>query len=71
MARLCTPYACVHTGGDILQGLPSGQVKVAHSMLQDLNVDVVTNAMVRMPRTHEADKCTDSVAVLVKFATGC
>lgn len=72
IARLCTPYACVHTGGDILQGLPSGQVKVAHSMLQDLNVDVVTNAMVRIPRAYEADKCLASVAVLLKpLGTGC
>ena len=34
-------------GGDILEGMPPGQVKAARSMLQDLRVTVVTNAMVR------------------------
>lgn len=28
--------------------MPPGQVKVARSMLQDLNVDIVTDAMVRV-----------------------
>ncbi len=34
-------------GGDILEGMPPGQVKAARSMLQDLHVTIVTNAMVR------------------------
>jgi hypothetical protein len=34
-------------GGDILEGMPPGQVKAARSMLQDLRVTIVTNAMVR------------------------
>jgi len=34
-------------GGDILEGMPPGQVKAARSMLQDLRVAIVTNAMVR------------------------
>lgn len=36
----------VSAGGDILEGMPPGQVKAARSMLQDLRVTVVTNAMV-------------------------
>ena len=43
---------CAYVGPDILQGLPAGQVKVAHNMLQDLNVEVVTNAMVCMSNKH-------------------
>ncbi|KAA6421376.1 MAG: NADH dehydrogenase chloroplastic mitochondrial-like [Trebouxia sp. A1-2] len=36
----------VSAGGDILEGMPPGQVKAARSMLQDLRVTIVTNAMV-------------------------
>lgn len=39
-------------GGDILEGMPPGQVKAARKMLQDLHVSIVTNAMVSpAPRT--------------------
>ncbi len=44
-------------GGDILEGMPPGQVKAARSMLQDLRVNIVTNAMVR--------HCTELPCVLV------
>lgn len=37
---------CVYAGGDILEGMPPGQVKAARKMLQDLHVSIVTNAMV-------------------------
>lgn len=36
----------LHAGGDILEGMPPGQVKAARHMLQDLRVSIVTNAMV-------------------------
>lgn len=42
----CYDSVCVHAGGDILEGMPPGQVKVARKMLQDLHIKIVTNAMV-------------------------
>lgn len=42
-------------GGDILEGMPPGQVKAARSMLQDLRVTIVTNAMVRHCTKHPHD----------------
>ena len=40
-----------HAGGDILEGMPPGQVKTARNMLQELRVNIVTNAMVSLRHT--------------------
>ena len=39
-------HSCCCLGGDILEGMPPGQVKAARQMLQNLHVSIVTNAMV-------------------------
>ncbi|KAL3147686.1 hypothetical protein ABBQ32_002435 [Trebouxia sp. C0010 RCD-2024] len=48
----------VSAGGDILEGMPPGQVKVARKMLQDLHIKIVTNAMVSSIRQEHHQPST-------------
>ena len=51
-----------HAGGDILEGMPPGQVKAARHMLQDLHVSIVTNAMVSPMQTDTIHGCCHKVS---------
>ena len=62
----CCPFLILiglTAGGDILEGMPPGQVKAARHMLQDLRVSIVTNAMVSFIQTCTDHACCHARAI--------